>query len=200
MRVSTIMPTQPHIEKNKLAHSLLFACITLFSWLLGYIVTVYVYVYVYKGKYGVTGGVTRRNRFLSFQAPSSRARAGVGDQAGSSSRIRSGCAEMSLNRHSTPPGGVRNPIDSPPPRAYAPPIAPHWAIGVSSPDTTRRSSALSTKSALFLRPASRFMAAGAGTPQGVPVPSVRSANPASAASQRLAAPQAAPVLDTRSSS
>lgn len=85
-------------------------------------------------------------------------------------------------------------------RAYAPPIAPHWAIGVSSPDTTRRSSALSTKSALFLRPASRFMAAGAGTPQGVPVPSVRSANPASAASQRLAAPQAAPVLDTRSSS
>ena len=136
MRVSTIMPTQSHGEKNKLAHSLLFACITLFSWLLGYIVTVYVYVYVYKGKYGVTGGVTRRNRFLSFQAPSSRARAGVGDQAGSSSRIRSGCAEMSLNRHSTHPGGVHNPIDSPPPRAYAPPIAPHWASGIGIPELT----------------------------------------------------------------
>ena len=78
-------------------------------------------------------------------------------------------------------------------------VSKHWEIGVSSPDTTRRSSALSTKSALFLRPASRFMAAGAGTPQGVPVPSVRSANPASAASHCLAAPQAAPVLDTRSS-
>lgn len=96
MRVSTIMPTQSHGEKNKLAHSLLFACITLFSWLLGYIVTVYVYVYVYKGKYGVTGGVTRRNRFLPFRAPSSRARAWVGDQAGSSSRIRSGCADNQM--------------------------------------------------------------------------------------------------------
>ena len=42
---------------------------------------------------------------------------------------------MSLNRHSTPPGGVRNPIDSPPPRAYAPPIAPHWAIGISTPES-----------------------------------------------------------------
>lgn len=91
---------------------------------------------------------------------------------------------MSLNRHSTPPGGVNNPIDSPPPRAYAPPIAPHWAGGCGIPwflGAQRHSSRIGR----FFYARIPFMAAGVGASQDAPVPRTRYANPMSAATQTL---------------
>jgi len=72
---------------------------------------------------------------------------------------------MSLNRHSTPPGGVRNPIDSQPPRAYAPPIAPHWAIGTAKPGSQSVKGAHPKR--LFLCAEHPFMVGRAGTSQEV---------------------------------